>query len=496
MKVIRYNQTIRVLPSDDKEDRVVKGFLRNSYTYKPVRSKGITKYEKSDRYYYYINYKHEYVIIDTLMKEFFYHIFSNGISKRDVAVSVRETDTDTVPFEMNVSFTPRDEQPFFIDGMVSDKSHHRVIVEAETGYGKTYMFAEAISKINKGVLIYILPRYIDKWIEDIETYLKVTKDEICVIQGSDSLKEFMDDSKQYKIVIASADTMRVYFENTSNSAIVNDGYALQPDEFMEKKNLGIMLSDETHQSFNNIFIATMMLDPKRMIALSATLITKDSSLEKFHKQLFPKESRLALEAYKRFTIIENANYHIHSAKRMNFSYGYGYSHKRFEKFILQNKRLRKEFFRMVVFYIDKHYMSKREDGHKCLVYASSLDMIDFLTESLKKHYKDLDVRKYIGGSKYENALEPDIRVSHSQSLGAAIDIKGLIYTLNTINMDSISALFQMIGRLRENEVQVIFTQLVSTVVPQHAKYVRRNKKYLLQRVKTITESTYPNTLYA
>jgi hypothetical protein len=360
----------------------------------------------------------------------------------------------------------------------------------------TYMANLVLSKISFRTLLYLKPTYISKWIKDLHEYFDLEDDDIFVIRGSKSFCELAKMKEKPKFIIISSSTFHNYMEYYTNT-IKRDSrvYCIPPAKLLKVLDVHTFLTDETHKNFNNIYRAILTLDPIKVIGLTATLITKDSRLNGFFKRLFPLENRLDLLTYRTFINLENVSYYIDTGKKFNVSTMFGYNHKTFEKYILRNKLLRDSYLTMIDYYVEERYVKVKRNGDRMLIFASSLEMVKFIADHLKKKYPKFDVREFTGKDDYGNALDPDIRISHPQVLAEAIDIDSLIYTLNTVNIDSISTYIQMIGRLRYIEdFEVWFTQLYSKNIPQHYKYINGNRKYIEEVVKEYHNDIYHKPL--
>lgn len=496
MKVIERNMSYEVTPTTHRENKELIRFTKTLNTYTRSFGSGKMKFEVKDGYYLHREVSDSYFFLDKSISDLLYQLRSSGYNlKEDLDITVKATkEYPKVKHRFKSPYKPRAKQKHFIDAML-DSSVKRVFVNARTGYGKTYMACYVINKLKVRPMIYIRPTYIDKWISDLNEYFDIKDGELFVIKGSDSLRELMEiDIKKVKYIIASNTTMFEYFKKFRDG--VDFDYKYTPIELLERLGVGFLLSDESHQFFYNLFLGVTLLNPVKMVGLSATLITKDSRLNHMYHLLFPKESRAALNAYDNHIDIIFCSYNIIDADRLYYKRGkYGYAHKRFEQSILERGYLRVKYLNLIKRNVNQYYIKRKKKGEKLLVYASSLVMIDTITKFLKKEYPDLDVRKYIGGSDYSNVLEPDIRVSHPDKSGAAIDIPDLITVLNTVNIDSPNMVIQMAGRLREIEGRpTTYVQLYTPDIRQHKLYAVSNAKYMSEIAKSINWKSCKFTL--
>jgi superfamily II DNA or RNA helicase len=360
----------------------------------------------------------------------------------------------------------------------------------------TYMANLVISKLKKRTLFYLLAGHISKWILDIKTYFDVEDDDIFVLSGKKSFCKLMGMDKVPPFILVSGSTFHNFDEYFLNTIKADETeYCITPKEFMRKLKIHTFVNDETHKSFSNVYRAVLALDPKKVIGLTATLITKDKALNRFHYGLFTEDMRLDLLTYKSYIKLENVGYSIDTARELRVNGGYGYNHDMFEDIIIRNSRLLEDYLEMIRHYVDMFYIKKNRGNDRCLIFASSLKMVTVITNAVKEWYPTLDVREYTGKDKYENALEPDIRVTHPQVFAEAIDVKNLIFTLNTVNIDSIATYIQMIGRLREIKgFDVKFVQLYCKNIPKHFKYISGNKEYVVPRVEDYIIGSYNKML--
>ncbi len=366
----------------------------------------------------------------------------------------------------------------------------------------TFISASALSKINERVMIYILPKYIDKWIADCKELMKIEREEIFVIQGSADLKHIMTltrkELKQYKIIIASNRTMYFYFKEYENTPFLeNFTYPVLPKDLRSKLKVGVMLIDEVHQEFETVFKGITYLDIKRVIALSATLLSSDRQLSKIYGLMFPKANRLSEDNVEAFKNVKAIRYNIRDVNNVKFLApgNRGYSQIKFEHSILRHGSLRSSYLEMIDYYTYHAYVKRKLPKEKLLIYAASIDMCIAIVSHLKLKFPKLDIRKFTGGDHYRDVIEPDIRVSTLGKAGAAIDIPGLITTIQTINTNSPQMNLQSIGRTRNIPGRdVYFIYLYCNEIRPHLKYHRNRQQLFYDSSKTYVLDDYPKML--
>jgi hypothetical protein len=456
------------------DEDYIKPLLSELYTYKQDSVKGNMVFTIKDKYYIYNVRTSAYTIIDSVYKEYLV-FFSHLVTPVEEEYLLPDP---LVEHKFISKHKPRANQSVFINAILNNKK--RVIIEARPGYGKTFIALYALSKLKYRTIIYIKPTIIPKWINDLHEHFDIKDDEIYVIQSRATLlKLFNMDYKKIKFVIASNATMYYYFKEY-NSSLKTD--LLPPNQLLEKLNISCMLSDESHTMFYNLYMAVLNLNPKYLIGLSGTFVTDDTRLRKFHTHIFPKESRINIDDYDNHIKFIALHYNLKLLGDSKTKYGY--NHKLYEKKILTVPYNKQIYLKIIKDTVEKYYIKRKEEGNKCLIYCSSLLMVDEVYKYLKLQYPELDIRIFKGGSPYKDALEPDIRVSHPQVLKEAIDIKGLITIVNTVNQNSKASNLQMLERLRYiPNKDTIFIQFVNNYITKHRFYLNKMLGYM----KTITK---------
>jgi hypothetical protein len=147
---------------------------------------------------------------------------------------------------------------------------------------------------------------------------------------------------------------------------------------------------------------------------------------------------------------------------------------------------------MIKHLVEVGYIKDYRKSDRLAIYAASIDMCTRLAEYLQEQYPKLDVRRYVGEDPYENVIVPDIRVSTILSSGTAVDIPMLTATILTINIDSLQANVQVLGRLRKLDGRdARFYYCWCEQLAKHRTYHERRDKSLLKRVKNIKQLAYP-----
>ena len=232
-----------------------------------------------------------------------------------------------------------------------------------------------------------------------------------------------------------------------------------------------------------------------MIALSATLTTKNKELENMYNIMFPGECWIDIVPDDKYTTVIPIAYEFTYAGNLKHEApgGRGYSHVVFELFIMKKPHLLRAYLKMILHYIEKEYLNVKKKGQKFAVYAATVKMCTLITKAMNEdaRFSKLDVRRYVADDPYENVIEPDGRVSTIMSSGTAIDIPGLISVFQTVNIASPQANIQVMGRLRNIPgTETKFLYFWCTQIDKHKQYHFARKKTLAYKTKEFKHQQY------
>jgi len=425
----------------------IKGFLITyKFVYNRQKRKNIMVKDKG--YYVEVKGKRFYRFTINIVKDFIIYLGKYLKSKDEIEIVYdKEVNYKRLKLKFNPKIVLRDYQNQYVDILTDDESSSMLLVDLATGMGKTALSMYAVVKLDMVTAIIILPKYIEKWIDDVKKYTNVKDDEIYVVQGGDSLNKLLDmDNHDYKFIIFSMRTLYNYYRDYEE----NKPVILPPYEIAEKLNVGLVLNDEAHQEFYTVFRSTLFWNVKKFISLSATLDSNQKSVKAIYNILYPKENRISnIIKYEPYIDVTAVEYLLNSTAGIQYKRAQGYSHILYEQSLLLNYRLLKEYMDMINYYVKEGYIKRRKKGQKLLIFVASIKLATILTNYITELYPDLDVRRYVEDDPYENVINADITISTVLSSGTAIDIPGLITVINTISISSLQANVQAVGRLRK-----------------------------------------------
>jgi len=424
------------------------------------------------------------------------------------------------PLDLNMlsDKEPRDYQEPVIDKITGMVQGDRTLVCLPTGTGKTFSSCYALQKRGNKFLVYVLARYVDKWVSDIKEMFDIEDDELYVIVGKkkfdnlfaldknakaekDSVDKVLALDKQttdkIKVYVCSNRTMFTYIKDYMNTPDETK-FTITPNNFLEYTGVDTVLIDEAHQEFENIFRTMVVLNPSILVGLSATFYPSDKEQGKMYDMLFPRTNYVGNIKVDPYVDTWAISYTL-TDKDIKHTGNFGYSHVEFEKAIFRNKRMLKNYTDMVINVLNKLYMEDYRDGDKALLYFSTIDMVKHMQEAIMSVYKDtgdrygrpFDVSTYISGDPYETIGDSDVIVSTLGKSSTALDIPNLTTVIMTVILNSESMNHQAFGRLRDlKEGREKFAFLYANNLSKHRHNAFSKIEMLNARMKDLHKIPY------
>lgn len=362
----------------------------------------------------------------------------------------------------------------------------------------------AASKYKNRVLIFILAKYVDKWISDVKQIIDIKDKEILTIQGSDNLRSSIflakDNEFSYNYVIITLDTMANFIKSYENNYYeCLDMYGIDPSELCELFNIGVVLVDEAHQHLFKVFKTLSFVHAPKVIALSGTFLSNDPMIDRMQSIMFPKDIRFSKIKMKKYIKTLCVSYQIKdynkSKIRTSEFRSSTYSHTAFEKSLIRNHVKLKTYFNMIKDLVNSIYIKNYIKGDKVLIFCSTKILCRKLKDYLLNIFTGYDIRTYIEEDPYENIIQADISISTLGSAGTALDIPNLRVVINTVNVDSITTNLQALGRLRElKDRDVKYCYIYCSGIPKHVKYHERRKELFKNSVLCLSDLHYPQPI--
>ena len=482
------------------------GIINGLKTYQYVwnrRFRRMTKQE--DKTYCSVNLdKLEYRFTISMLRDVVLTFKRDGVEREDINL-IRVINKNIQPLGLKFrydKFTLRDYQQTYNDILVNEREKRTVmLVDLEVGKGKSGIGAHSLTVIDEKVLLLVLPKYIQKWIDDMHKYTHIKDEDICVIQGSKKIRELMttdSDKLKYKVYIASITTLNYMISDFEDpTGIYYTTYPMEPDKFMDHLGVGVILNDETHQHFHALLKISLYMNVNQIIGLSATLDSNRAEMKKMYNHMFPPENRISnIVAIDRYVNVLAIEYKMISLKGIKYLQGgQGYSHIVFEQSILRNKSLRESYMEMIYYYVKSKYLDRKLPGERCLIFMSTVMFCTLFTKYLKSKHKNMDIRRYCQDDPYENVINAEICVSTVISASTAVDIPKLITVVNTISMASLQANIQTMGRLRkipDRDTWYVYMYTPQILNQKNMHKIRRDT--IKDRAKCVYYAEYPKYL--
>lgn len=377
------------------------------------------------------------------------------------------------------------------------------LIGIPTGKGKTVTLAFIMATIGKRVVLYLLPKYIDKWKSDLKELLGLEEEDIYVVEKEKSrLTKLVELSKKnavpQKVIVFSQPMLnnfiKFYEANTPEETI--DEYGCLPEELIPLLGAGLLGVDEVHENLHMLFRILLYTHVPKFVALSGTFLSEQPFTDFIQKTIFPKSVRydkIKMEQYIHATSYGYTFRHYDENAIRTKEWGSNmYSHVAFEKSIMRRKDYLEGYLKLIDYLVGVNYYQYRQPGDKAVVYAATIKMCELIAKHLKKKYPHLDIRTYVEKDPYENVIVSDIRVTTIQSAGTAIDIPMLIYNLLTNTLFSHKSNLQILGRLRKLKDKI--TRFDTIYCKQIKKQVAGNqerKKLIRSKVKHLNDQDYP-----
>lgn len=360
--------------------------------------------------------------------------------------------------------------------------------------------------LNTRLIIVVLARYVEKWVEDVigaygkECNLKVVKG------GSDFIKllqyvETTGDAPD--VTIISSTTMQRYISTWESMNHFERQDFIDPCKIWDILKVGYRIVDEAHQHFHFIFKMDLYTHLPKTLSLTATLESNDSFMLSMYDLMWPpftRNTRLTPPAYDETYALF---YHHNKPDKIRYISSQGYSHIMYEQSLFKHVPSRRQYLDMIGDQVEQHFLPIYEKGKKMLIFCSMIDTCIIVSEYLNKRFKDQQwqISKFTSGDPKEVIDTNDITVSTLGKSGTALDVAGLVICLMTVALAEPKANIQAKGRLRDlskkpgfEHITPKFLYFVGSDIDKHRHYHKQKKDLFSNRTKLIKEVSLPYTI--
>lgn len=425
------------------------------------------------------------------LKDFMLLLGSRFVDRESIKITYdRYYEVEPLDIIMNMEYILRPYQKTYVGILTKEDAKSILLIDLQTGKGKSILALTAMFIINMKVGILIKPTYIEKTILDLKRYSNITDEDIYIVQGEASLKYILETGNDYKIVIFSTTTMGNLISDYEN--IHNYSLDVPPWEILRVLGIGLIFNDESHEEFHRVFKTILYLNPIRYIGSTATLISAQTDINKMYNVQFPPDNRISnIVGLDKYVNVVAVNYKLNTLRGVRYKGPKGYSHILFEQSILRNSLFLKAYVDMINFYVKESYINKRRPNDKIVIFVSTIRMATILTNKFKTLYNEFDVRRYVEDDPFENIMEAEICFTTQLSAGTGLDIPNLISVIQTVSTSSMQANLQNKGRLREIEGrEVYYYYLYTTFIDKHKQYHQDRMKAIRPSSKTYIFKEY------
>lgn len=396
----------------------------------------------------------------------------------------------TIDIHLREGIKPREEQVEAAEFLVNNKCGFRPLA-LRPGFGKTFLSINSIVRIGYRAII-VLGQLIDQWINSIFQFTTLTKDDIYVVKGFDSLKDLwtmIDNGYKPKILLFSTRTLDLYALEHAEGYNTLRSY----EELCTVLGIGIKVIDECHLKFGTNSQIDFRSNIKVNIYLSATYQRTSRDGKRIFDMYFPAELKYGEQLVKRYTTVEFAFYHLNIFREhlSRFKTVKGYNHALYENYLVRQRKYLNLFVNDVISpMLYQYFFNVRKIGQHCLILCKSRKFTLALADTIIKKIDDSEtVSTFFSGDKDygdEERLKSDIIVSTINSCGTGRDIKGLKTCINTVSMSSPPQVIQCLGRLREIPGEdTYYIDMCNEEIPSQVNHARVRIDIFREKAKLV-----------
>ncbi len=385
-----------------------------------------------------------------------------------------------------IKYLPRDDKQkealAFMIGVGNYKNNKyksQLSVNLNTGVGKTYCaIAKAAYDRVRSITITYSVNWIKQWRDFILEYTDIKPREICILEGSSSIKRLLKkDISQYKFILATHGTLKSYGDTNGWNKIT---------ELFKYMKVGLKFYDECHLNFDNMCKLDFYTNTKQTIYVSATPARSDRdeniifqyyfknvpSIELFNEEDDPRTHYIALRYNSNPTPMN-----ISQCKNQ-----YGLDRNKYTNYVVQQEN----FYKILRVVID---LAMKNNG-KNIFYIGTISAIDIVYEWIMENYPELYNNVGIYNSSVQTdkelQLEKKIILTTTKSCGTAMDIKGLKMTVILAEPFKSEVLSrQTLGRTRDRDT--FYLEIVDEGFAYTKRYYYQKKDIFLKYAIKCTE---------
>lgn len=394
--------------------------------------------------------------------------------------------------EVRLKYKPRDDTQteaikfmLGIDKYRYNQNNTMLSLNLNTGKGKTYCAIAAMSYLQlRTIVITDSVGWLEQWKNFIVEYTDIKESEIYFITGAPSMmKLFNRDISKYKVILSTHSTIQSVGSKQGWDKI---------REFFRYMRIGIKFFDEAHLNFDNMFQIDCYSNTFLTYYLTATPGRSDTNENYIYSIYFKNVPSIDLynkdaDAHTRYVAIKyNSNPTALEANNCTKS-KYGLDRNKYAGYVVKKQN----FFYMLHILLN---MAFKKEG-KFLFYIgtnnSIIEVRDWIYENYPELMGNVGIYTSITQGNKQEELEKKIILSTTKSAGAAMDIKGLVETINLAEPFKSRVLAQQtFGRTRDRDT--IYKDIVDTGFYYTKKFYEFKKPVFQKYATDCMEITLSN----
>lgn len=425
-----------------------------------------------------------------LLPSFLKHLERVGVSESEIEQTVHDSyEPEPInSIKVAAGAKPREVQLNIIDFVI--KGQESTTLPVQTGVGKTFCALYSVVQIGVRTAIVMGAMHIDTWCKSADWILEGDTNAIRIVRGKKGLMTVIREAKERQlksdILIMSVNTLRDYlteFAKTDRST-----YGCDPIDLYETLGVGLRITDEAHESLHFQFRHDIETNVNRSVYLSATIDSNDPFINRMYDVIFPVDQRFTGLEWNKYIDVTAVGYGIRKPETVQCTGSQSmYSHTAFEKWISKDHSRLNNYIELILYVLDKAYISKRTAGDKVAIFLSTVEMCSKVAKRIQDKYPELSCSDYTGSHDSDVLHSHDIVVTTPGSAGTGKDVKGLRIVILTVAIGAKGKNIQILGRLRELSDGVVpeFYYLVARDIPKHVMYHEAKHKLFQGFAKSV-----------
>lgn len=364
------------------------------------------------------------------------------------------------------------------------------VCEQDTGSGKTLCSLVAMHRLGKRTLIQLRGGFIYRWLEELETHFHYAKGDVMVVRGHGALMSLINQARtgelRASVIIITWGTLYKLLSAYEKDPYHNE-YGISPEELYELCQIGLRINDEVHLDYHFNFRSDIYANVQSSIQLSATLRTDDSFRRQMYEISLPRSDWYKGGKSDAYIGVYSVRYRARRPNKIRTQQmgDTRYSHQAFEKSVMRNRKMIKNYLALIRRCVQYYYISDWEGGQRAIIFCSLIKLCEKIVADLARSHPELAVRVYHASTPESTLAEADIIVTTVESCGVAVDIKDLKLALLTRAIAKKEMNEQIMGRLRRSKrwpnMTPRFCFFTCTSIPKHLDYEEKKKEDLAHK---------------